>query len=389
MHALIQWLENLFRQQRDAMACLTVSLLPLPLFAVFVMMPLIAQSSGEWAGIYRHERIPFSQVVLVLDMSALLLIARRAWQLRKADRDLPVLSLLAVFTVFSAVIVLSLGYGYKDSPLMLLCMGMLILVRAMFKPSIYKPVFMAMGFLFVISEIAFWTQAAPYAPLLQQPIYVGEQLSDWWAFWLRIIYTMITIPMVALFFLLAHIMSQEQKELEALVRTDALTGLFNRRAFMEKFELEMLRHIRKDRPLSLLMIDVDYFKKVNDSFGHPAGDSVLATLGQILQDSVRRRSDLAARIGGEEFAVLLPDTELAQATRIAEHLAWQMRTQAFGKDSKSFTVTLSIGVVQVNRGTVDDAMRCADDNLYRAKLAGRDQVIATLMSEQQVVKVPV
>lgn len=383
MSALIQWLENLFRQQRDAMACLVVVLLPLPLFALFLVMPVIAQSSEQWRHIYQQERVSFSQIVLVMVISAQLLIARRAWQLRNVDRDLPVLSLFSVFTVFSAVIVLSLGYGYKDSPLMLLCVGMLILVRALFKPVIYKAVFIAMGILFVISEVAFWTRAMPYAPLLQQPIFLGDQISDWWAFWLRIIYSGIALPMVMLFFLIAHIMSQEQKELEALVRTDALTGLFNRRAFLEKFELEMLRHIRKHQPLSLLMLDVDHFKKINDGYGHPAGDAVLEALGQILDDSCRRRNDMAARFGGEEFVVLLPDTELTQATRIAEHIAWQLRTREFGKVDKRFTATVSIGVVQLDRGSVDDALRCADDNLYVAKSRGRDQVVASMVTLPQ------
>lgn len=383
MSALIQWLENLFRQQRDAMACLVVVLLPLPLFALFLVMPVIAQSSEQWRHIYQQERVSFSQIVLVMVISAQLLIARRAWQLRNVDRDLPVLSLFSVFTVFSAVIVLSLGYGYKDSPLMLLCVGMLILVRALFKPVIYKAVFIAMGILFVISEVAFWTRAMPYAPLLQQPIFLGDQISDWWAFWLRIIYSGIALPMVMLFFLIAHIMSQEQKELEALVRTDALTGLFNRRAFLEKFELEMLRHIRKHQPLSLLMLDVDHFKKINDGYGHPAGDAVLEALGQILDDSCRRRNDMAARFGGEEFVVLLPDTELTQATRIAEHIAWQLRTREFGKGDKRFTATVSIGVVQLDRGSVDDALRCADNNLYVAKSRGRDQVVASMVTLPQ------
>lgn len=383
MSALIQWLENLFRQQRDAMACLVVVLLPLPLFGLFLVMPVIAQSSEQWRHIYQQERVSFSQIVLVMVISAQLLIARRAWQLRNVDRDLPALSLFSVFTVFSAVIVLSLGYGYKDSPLMLLCVGMLILVRALFKPVIYKAVFIAMGILFVISEVAFWTRAIPYAPLLQQPIFLGDQISDWWAFWLRIIYSGIALPMVMLFFLIAHIMSQEQKELEALVRTDALTGLFNRRAFLEKFELEMLRHIRKHQPLSLLMLDVDHFKKINDSYGHPAGDTVLEALGQILDDSCRRRNDMAARFGGEEFVVLLPDTELTQATRIAEHIAWQLRTQEFGKGDKRFTATVSIGVVQLDRGSVDDALRCADNNLYVAKSRGRDQVVASMVTLPQ------
>ena len=85
MNPFLQWLENLFRQQRDAMACLVVSLLPLPLFVMFLVMPVIAQSSEQWQGLYLQERVPFSQIVLSMVIAAQLLIARRAWQLRNAE----------------------------------------------------------------------------------------------------------------------------------------------------------------------------------------------------------------------------------------------------------------------------------------------------------------
>ena len=379
MNSLIPWLESLFRQRRDSLACLVTAILPLPLLLVFWVMPMIAQMKPEWAGLYRWDRVPFSQAVLALVIALSMVLARRAWHLRSDERDFPMFSLLTVFTEFSAVIVLSVGYGYKDSPLMLLCMGMLILVRAMFKPTIYKPVFIAMLLLFIINEIAFWTHATPYAPLLQHPIFTGKPLNGWWAFWLRVIYTMIAVPMVALFFLLAHIMNQEKKELEELVRTDALTGLLNRRAFMERFEIECARHQRKQKPFCLMMCDVDYFKKINDNYGHPAGDQVLAQLGRILQQSTRRNSDVAARFGGEEFVVLLPETQLEQARRIAEHIAWQLRVQEFEAGGKHFTSTLSIGLVEVSQGDIDESLRRADDNLYAAKEAGRDRIVATQM----------
>ncbi|HVK98518.1 MAG TPA: GGDEF domain-containing protein [Dongiaceae bacterium] len=383
MSGLILWLEDKFRQQQDSTGCLVMATLPFPLFLLFLVMPWIAQTDPAWHNIYNHDLLSFVQIMLGLVLAGQLVVAAIAWQQRHDGRDLPQLSLFAVVTVFAGVITLSMGYGYKDSPLMLLCLGMVILVRTLFKPAVYKAVFVGMGMLFVCSEIAFWTKAFPYAPLLQTPIFVGEQLTPWWAFWLRVVYSMIAIPMVALFFLFAHLMEREKQMLEQLVRTDSLTGLANRREFMQRFEMELHRHERKGKPLSLLLMDVDHFKRINDSHGHPAGDRVLEGLGALLQSSLRRNVDLAARFGGEEFVVLLPETALAQARAVAENLLRRLEAEGFYSAQGPFQVTMSCGVVQVS-GTDDElALRVADENLYAAKQAGRNRVVASMAAQKR------
>lgn len=381
MQRLMLWLEGWLRQQRDVTACLVLSTLPLPLFLLFLLMPLIAAASPQWQHIYNPQLLPFSQSVLLLVIAALSGVAISCWRLRHDGEDLPVLPLVTVVVAFAGVITISLGYGYKDSPLMLLCLGMLVLVRALFKPAVYKAVFVAMGALFVCSEIAFWTDAFPYAPLLQSPIFIGEQLTPWWAFWLRLIYTMIAVPLVALFFLLAWIMQRERLALEALVRTDSLTGLANRREFLARFEVELHRHERRHKPLCLLLIDLDHFKRINDTWGHPAGDHVLRRMGELLRTSLRRDIDIAARFGGEEFVVLLPQTALPQGRAVAEHLSRQLEALEFFSGNAQFVVTQSVGLVQISGTDADHALRLADQNLYAAKQAGRNCVVASVMAE--------
>lgn len=378
MRAWLQWLESWFRQQRDISACLVTSALPLPLFFIFILMPFVAMADDKYHHIYDWEAVPFTQIIVVLCSLLLSGVAVFSWSRRTSDDDYPMLSFFTVSVMFFAVTALCVGYGYKDSPLMLLCLGMVLLVRALFKPEIYKPASVVMGMLFVFSEVGFWTDSLDYAPLLQSPIFVGQALESWWAFWLRMIYAMIAFPMVGMLFILGYFMERERSELERIVVTDSLTGIANRSQFMSQLDLAGRRHSRKQQSMCVLMCDVDHFKRVNDSWGHPAGDEVLRAVGNILKQCTRSSSDCAARFGGEEFVVLLADTRLPQAEKVAEKIRKYLSHHIFGEGENTFQVTMSIGVVQVSDGDGDRAVKVADDNLYRAKARGRNQIIATL-----------
>jgi diguanylate cyclase (GGDEF)-like protein len=167
--------------------------------------------------------------------------------------------------------------------------------------------------------------------------------------------------------------------LAALATTDALTGLANRRRFDEAMRLEVQRAARAAAPLSLLVMDVDDFKKFNDTHGHPAGDACLRAVGGALAGAVRRDTDLAARIGGEEFAVVLPATAEEAARQVAEAIRAAVRALAIAHAASraASVVTLSVGVATVWPGgdTAPEAvLAAADAALYRAKAAGRDRV---------------
>ena len=162
---------------------------------------------------------------------------------------------------------------------------------------------------------------------------------------------------------------------------DGLSGVSNRRHFDETIGLEWRRAARSRDPLSLLMIDIDYFKAFNDSAGHQAGDDTLRRVAQTLRSSVHRAADLVSRYGGEEFAVLLPETDGDHAITIANTLREQIESLGIEHPEAPLgRVTVSIGVASVvpprDGANVEDFVRCADTALYEAKRQGRNRVVA-------------
>lgn len=169
-------------------------------------------------------------------------------------------------------------------------------------------------------------------------------------------------------------LSEANQKLRELASTDVLTGLMNRRAFMEEAQRKFKLAKRYQRPLSLLMIDIDHFKRVNDTFGHQAGDQVLVEFGKIIK-SCLRETDVFSRIGGEEFAIILPETNLEQTAELSERLLEKVRTAQIELETGiKISLTTSIGVAAIPPLSVDVdmVMSEADKALYRAKLDGRD-----------------
>ncbi len=165
------------------------------------------------------------------------------------------------------------------------------------------------------------------------------------------------------------------EEIYQLATMDPLTGLYNRRHFLELFERELARTASHHRPLALLIIDLDHFKLINDRYGHPAGDVVLKQVASAL-DAGTHHDFIMARIGGEEFAVVLPEHDARQATQFAQGLCDAIAALDLNEQAGAKRVTISIGVAiwtQVMAGT-SDFLRAADAELYRAKQTGRNRV---------------
>lgn len=169
---------------------------------------------------------------------------------------------------------------------------------------------------------------------------------------------------------------QIEQTLLEMSQRDPLTGVANRRFFLERVAEEFARARRFGRDLSFVMLDIDYFKRINDRWGHATGDKVLKNLGESAQ-KILRQVDLFARIGGEEFAVLGPDTDLEGAYQLAERLRCGVETQtvAEGTDAITYTVSAGVATLVAEDTTVEAALERADKALYAAKRGGRNRTV--------------
>ena len=169
---------------------------------------------------------------------------------------------------------------------------------------------------------------------------------------------------------------QQQDKLREMATRDSLTGLFNHALLIELFEKEMAKHQRTDKGISFVMIDIDYFKRVNDTYGHQTGDDVLRELGKLLTSSLRK-GDIIGRYGGEEFGIVLPETSEENALILCERLRKYVETQPIFTDNGPVSITVSIGLAAKEPGrqiTSTEMIKWADDALYQAKQNGRNKV---------------
>ena len=157
-------------------------------------------------------------------------------------------------------------------------------------------------------------------------------------------------------------------------KTDALTGLRNRYGLQRSLQRELAEARRYARPLSCLLLDIDFFKSVNDNYGHAAGDTALMQVARVLTEAVRG-SDVVCRYGGEEFLVLVPETNLDGATALAEKIRLAVSLRVFGDGERVFSLTLSVGAAQLRLNeSGNDMIARADEALYQAKQSGRNRV---------------
>ncbi|WIG97529.1 GGDEF domain-containing protein [Myxococcus sp. SDU36] len=165
-------------------------------------------------------------------------------------------------------------------------------------------------------------------------------------------------------------------EIYRLTTMDGLTQIYNRRYFDEQLDREISRSRRYERMLSLVLLDIDHFKAVNDKYGHLAGDSVLKQLASTVRTKIRRE-DVFARYGGEEFAILLPEVSLAGTRQLAEKVRRLVEKQYFEFDRQAIPVTVSVGlaVLEPHHRESGELVRDADEKLFEAKTSGRNRVV--------------
>lgn len=204
---------------------------------------------------------------------------------------------------------------------------------------------------------------------------------NWWHVW----FVLHPVLFAVVFGAMGTLTAERRREVDRLLdhlnhlaRTDGLTGLFNHRAFQKRIRTEAARAEREEQPLALLMIDLDFFKRFNDEFGHPAGDELLKAVAQRLVDHVRPY-DVVCRYGGEEFAVLMPGMDEADGSEAAERIRSTLADEGVEElGIRPGRVTLSVGVAEYDpEEWIPDWIERADRNLYQAKHSGRNCVYAT------------
>lgn len=196
-------------------------------------------------------------------------------------------------------------------------------------------------------------------------------------YWIMGITLALVVMLSVQFFILwTKALEDAKEEAELLARYDYLTGLYNRRAFFEFARAIDIQANRYERPYSLSLMDLDYFKSVNDNWGHDVGDAALKALSQVMIEQTRE-VDVLARFGGEEFVLLMPDTDLEQARITAERIRKGVENHTLrNKDGEAIQVTISSGLASqsLNKDNVEDVINRADEALYKAKESGRNKV---------------
>lgn len=380
--AIAVWLDQTLRRRAPARASLFFTLASLPLLLTLAILQHVALNQADLAQVFQRDRLAQVQSGLLALLAFLALLSAMAWRAPKGISQSTWWGWLSVTPVMGFATITAMSYGIQDTPMGVLLVEQVVLARALFSLRVLWPGLCLAAALLLLDEWGRFQGWWPHAPMLLQPTYNGVELTPWWAWWSRIVFFVVIWPFVGLLFFVFEAFARQRRELDTLARTDALTGLANRREFMTRLAAEGHRQARTGEPLAVVMIDVDHFKRINDQHGHHAGDDVLQRLGQVLSQAVRQGVDIVARMGGEEFALLMPNTDVPGATRAARKACEALKAAGFSFDGRPVTVTLSAGVACcVEGGLPEQALRLADDRLYLAKRSGRDQVLGEATGE--------
>ena len=361
---------------RDADKCLLASLLTLGFVALWIARLTLVQRDPAY-GLYMNQAFLGPMLTFVwFQACGHLVIIAAALVLRRSYRNLPWFIHLTTQFWYVCFFFSLYAIGPFTSPFV-----MLFLLAAVYGFIVFplRPVLLSLGTftgLLIASTVAERLGLIPYAPLINStPLADGRPYTSW-------IMSLGVIPLLASAIVLAmfaYVIVQwrdREQRLKELCKTDYLTGVHNRRSFMDRAETEFVRAQRFSSPIAVVMLDVDHFKRVNDSYGHATGDEVLKVVARIMAAEVRRH-DVIARYGGEEFALLLAETNEEQARVMAERCRVEIERANIIVGGKAIKVTASLGIAAYPRdgiSNVEQLVNLADEALYRAKAAGRNQV---------------
>jgi diguanylate cyclase (GGDEF)-like protein len=349
-----------------------------PFIAGYVVRIAYLLTHPEVEPYFSRGSLSVVMALLVLTLTAAA-VAFVVWQsIRKRHPAHPVFTRVVLGVWFATIGLTTYFVGPFTSPILAALLGGAMAALVFFEIDVARfGITIGVGIV-VLTGFAERLELIPYGPLFAD-VFGGDFRPDH-AFVLvnALALSALFGVVLSLFAVVMRQWRRSDAQVRKLATTDPLTALANRRHFMERLELELARTRRYGGSLALILMDVDHFKDVNDVYGHVEGDRVLVAIAREVLEPGVRGVDLAGRYGGEEFAVLLPATDLDGALAVAERLRALVARVTL--DDAGRHITASFGVAAYPDVEVDDVVdfvRAADDALYRAKAEGRDRVVVT------------
>ncbi len=356
------------------------------IFGIFLNTPFLiafmaAQSVGLFVEEWRQLMNPFYMILGNYVLGGALLIqvvmVWRLWPRRHSPKEIPKTStffaiLVATALSYEAFMAGNLTFSTNLVIITIVPIGLLLLdLRSV-------GIALCVGIFYItMNDILIHSEIIPYAPVYSPNAFAnGKHHIMAEALRTGVMYVSV-VAYGLMIAVLAHHYDFQRNTLIQSSRTDSLTGLSNRRYFMQRLQEECSRQMRTQQPLCLAMIDADHFKKINDTFGHVMGDEVLRSITNTLTEHMRVPEDLPARLGGEEFAIVFTDTELDGAKKVCQRIQESLKQMAFVSGGNRFYVTLSIGLVESHGLDGETLLRLADANMYKAKASGRNTLISS------------
>ena len=366
--------ERVFDQLTPAARVLVAIWSSTPFFLIVLVGHGLALAEPSIRSALQPDTMLALQALLLVCTLTNVVIGVRLWPHRADAAPVALATLLTCLSIGGAYSVIAVLAGTFTAPTSLVLMGVLTIGLLLFTLRPMAIAYAACTVVLLGHDVGVQLGLWSYAPALTERIFLGREPVWWYDVWRNFVLVAACAVLLPLIMLLFGRLDRMHARLTRLSHTDGLTGLANRRRFMEVLHAELARHRRTGRPLCVALLDIDHFKQVNDRHGHLTGDVVLRELAALLMASVRAPSDLPARLGGEEFALILPDTDQDEAMAVCERLREQVAAKVFQDGATLLRVTVSMGLLEVREEGVDRVLGRVDQALYRAKETGRNRV---------------
>ncbi len=379
---LVQTLRSFMIHATPTQRCLFAILLNTPFIILFASLPSIGLFVDEWRELMNPQYVIAINILQAVSVLTQWFLAWKLWPHRFNPRPIPqyyrmVASLVCVSYAAEAFLGGNLTYPTCMVIICIIPIGLMLLDV----PSVLFAFGIGLS-LIILNEVFILFGWVDYAPGYSPQAFSGG-VHHFMAELLRTSSVYLHFVCYAvIFWLLFDQYEYHRQLLKEMSQTDALTNLANRRFFLERLEQECKKQKAMGSPLCLALVDADHFKRINDSYGHSEGDRVLQAIAKTLRDNLRIESDVIGRVGGEEFAILMPGTAKADALFLCERIQEKLAEQIFGPQKTPFKVTLSMGLVEGSYVKAEALLHQADDLLYLAKNNGRNKIVSVEMMDR-------